>query len=594
MYLPYSYTKLAGAALRMTIGSAPTAAARPSRLSGVGRALGLQIALGSCAALIALAAALAPARVLAQGVRSDRTTYRPGIDVLDYHFRIDFPARPPIGAINVTAEIALRRTAPVDTLVLDLLAPMQVSDVSVNSAPARFTRDSSTVRIALPGGSGDSLAVALRYRGAPADGLVIRTDSAGRWTAFGDNYPDRARHWLATVDHPSDKATVSWDVRAPLGSRVVANGDLIEESPETAPAGATPMVLTRWRTNRPIYTAVMVIGVAPFAVFELGASACSLSEFPGCVRQSVWVAPETRSTLPGAFARAGDIVAFFARLVAPFPYEKLAHVMSATRYGGMENAGAIFYADGIFRRNAMSESLIAHETAHQWFGDAVTETEWPHVWLSEGFATYFAALWTEFSQGESAFVAEMKRSRDQLVKTPLTASEPIVRAAVPDLGKLLNSNVYGKAGYTLHMLRGEIGDSAFFRGLRSYYLKYRHGNALTADLQRELEASSGAKLDWFFEQWLYRPGFAELTVSWRYDEARRAMSITVGQSERFQPYRLTMPIEITTASGRVIRTSVHVNASRVSTQPLTVPLDGPPRTVSFDPDASLLATISAK
>jgi aminopeptidase N len=547
------------------------------------------------AALVVLLAVSAHAPSLqAQGAARRSAGYRPGIDVVDYRFRVDFPARPPVSSIDVDAVISFRRTAARDTLVLDLLAPMQVSEARVNGNAARFSRDSTTVRVMLPKGNGDSLQVELRYRGLPADGLIIRTDSAGRWSAFGDNYPDRARHWLATIDHPSDKATVTWEVRAPLGLRTVANGDLLEESLEDVPLGATPMVLTRWRTNRPIYTAVMVIGVAPFAVYELGNTACNLAELPGCVRQSVWVAPEVRSTMPGAFARAGDIVALFSRLVGPYPYEKLAHVMSQTRYGGMENAGAIFYADGIFRRNAMGEGLIAHETAHQWFGDAVTEREWPHVWLSEGFATYFAALWTEFSKGDSAFRAQMTEMRDDLIKRPLTASEPIVRTAVPDLTKLLNSNVYEKAGFTLHMLRREVGDSAFFRGLRSYYQKYRHGNALTEDLQHEVEASSGTKLDWFFEQWMYRPGFAELTVSWRYDPVRRAISVTVGQGEHFQPYRLALPVEITMASGKVVRGKVQVSASRVSTTPLQVTLDGPPKLVRFDPDGSLLATITAR
>lgn len=527
----------------------------------------------------------------AQGATRRTAGYRPGVDVIDYRFHVDFPGRAPWTAIDVEAVISFRRTAPLDTLVLDLLAPMVVSEARVNGGVSRFTQDAATVRVALPKGSGDSLQVAMRYRGAPADGLVVRTDSAGRWTAFGDNYPDRARHWLATVDHPSDKATVTWEVRAPSGWRTVANGDLLEESLEDAPPGATPMVLTRWRTNRPIYTAVMVIGVAPFAVLELGNSACNLGEFPGCVRQSVWVAPDVRSTMPGAFARAGDIVSLFSKLVGPFPYEKLAHVMSQTRWGGMENAAAIFYADGIFRRGGLDEGLIAHETAHQWFGDAVTERDWPHVWLSEGFATYFAALWTEHSRGDSAFRAQMTQMREQIIKTPLTAAEPIVRTAVPDLGKLLNSVVYQKAGFTLHMLRREVGDSAFFRGVRSYFRKYRHGNALTEDFQREVEASSGSKLDWFFDQWMYRPGFAELNVGWRYDAARRLLTVTVAQGERFQPYRLTLPLEITSASGKVTRVTVRVPASRVGTIPLTAPLDAAPRLVRFDPDASLLATI---
>ena len=115
--------------------------------------------------------------------------------------------------------------------------------------------------------------------------------------------------------------------------------------------------------------------------------------------------------MPGPFARAGEIVQLFSRLVGPFPYEKLAHVQSSTRFGGMENASAIFYSDGTVSRRWNGEETIAHETAHQWFGDAVTEREWPHVWLSEGFATYFAALWTRAARGDSAFAQQMARIR---------------------------------------------------------------------------------------------------------------------------------------------------------------------------------------
>ena len=111
--------------------------------------------------------------------------------------------------------------------------------------------------------------------------------------------------------------------------------------------------------------------------------------------------------MPGPFARAGEMVQLFSRLVGPFPYEKLAHLQSSTRFGGMENASAIFYADAPFRGGGTREETIAHETAHQWFGDAVTEREWPHVWLSEGFATYFAALWTRAARGDSAFRDQM-------------------------------------------------------------------------------------------------------------------------------------------------------------------------------------------
>ncbi len=517
---------------------------------------------------------------------------RPGLDVLHYHFTVDFAPNAVDDTLTVTSALTVRRTAAADSLVLDLRAAMRVEAVTVNGGVVAAGRDTATVRIPLPAGAGDTLQVTVRARGLPADGLILRRDSSGTATAFADHFPDRARHWLATVDHPSDKATVEWTVRAPATHRVVANGELQEETPIPATATRPAMLLTRWRGVRPLYTAVMVIGVAPFARVELGNTACGLGELPGCVPQSLWITPDVRDYLPGPFARAAEMVALYARLVAPFPYEKLAHVQSSTRYGGMENASAIFYADNIYRRRAMSEGLIAHETAHQWFGDAVTTREWPHVWLSEGFATYFAALWAEHARGDTALVATLRAMRQDVLDSRVTFAKPVVDEALSDLKNVLNSNVYEKAGFTLHMLRLEVGDSAFFRAIRSYYDRHRHGNALTEDFQREVEGAAGRPLDWFFEQWLRRPGVAELAVRWRWDAAQRALVLTVTQGTRVPPYRLALALDVTDASGRTRRVRAQLPAARVATVPVPLDLEGAPRSVSFDPDASLLGTIT--
>jgi aminopeptidase N len=348
------------------------------------------------------------------------------------------------------------------------------------------------------------------------------------------------------------------------------------------------MVRTRWHTTRPIYTSVMVIGVAPFAVLELGATACGLGELPGCVAQSVWTTPVERAVVPGSFARAGDIVALFSRLVGPFPYDKLAHVASSTRYGGMENAGAIFYATELFKPGSPNESLIAHETAHQWFGDAVTEREWPHVWLSEGFATYFAALWSEHAHGDSAFRADLRKMRADVLRSAITTQKPVVDESLDDLRRVLNTNVYQKAGFVLHMLRREIGDTAFFGGIRAYYAAHRHGNAMTSDLQAEFEKASGRPLDWFFTQWLTRPGFMEMTPTTRWDAARRQLVLDVRQGTRFAPYRLSLSLDVTDASGVTTRVRVSVPAQVTSSQVVPVKLSAAPSAVVIDPDVSWL------
>ncbi|MBP9105153.1 MAG: M1 family metallopeptidase [Gemmatimonadaceae bacterium] len=551
-------------------------------------------ALALAALVSALAAAIPMPNVVEGQPRPSRTGgSRPGIDVLHYDFRVDFSPRGLDDTVRVASVVTIARTARADSLVLDLRPAMRVDETRVNGTVVTTRRDSASVRIPLPAGVRDTLRVEVRAHGRPTDGLIVRRDSSGSWTAFADHFPDRAREWLPTVDHPSDKATVEWTVRAPAAYRVVANGELQEETPEPAAGGRPELRLTRWRSVRPLYTGVMVIGVAPFATYELGRTACGLGELPGCVPQSVWITPDVRGYMPGPFGRAGDIVALYSRLVGPFPYEKLAHVQSSTRYGGMENASAIFYADKIYRGRTMSEGLIAHESAHQWFGDAVTTREWPHVWLSEGFATYFAALWSESAHGDSAFLDDMRRMRESVLADKMAMEKPIIDESLSDLRYVLNGLVYQKAGFTLHMLRREVGDSAFFRGIRAYYAKYRHGNALTSDFVAEMERSSGAKLDWFFDQWMKRPGVADLTVGWRWDEVRKSLVLTVSQGTQVPPYRLNVAVDVTDARGKVQRVRVTIPAARVATIPVALKVDTPPRSVRFDADVSLLGRLKA-
>ena len=534
------------------------------------------------------AAACLPALALAQ-TPSRTGSSRAGLDVLHYDFTVDFrrAARP--DTLDFVSELTVLRTASARSIALDLVTTLTVRDASVNGATVASTREGDQVVVPLPDGQRDTLRLRLRYTGRPADGLILSADSSGGWTAFGDNFPNRARQWLATVDHPSDKATVTWTVRAPSTHRVIANGELLEETPENTRTG---MTVTRYATARPLYTAVMVIGVAPFAVFELGNTACGLGELPGCVRQSVWITPDVRDYMPGPFSRAAEMVAWMSRVIGPFPYEKLAHVQSTTRYGGMENASAIFYADAIYRRRRMDEGLIAHETAHQWFGDAVTTREWPHLWLSEGFATYFAALWTEHAHGDSAFRADMTGMRASVLGLQMAATTPVVNTQLANVANVLNGLVYQKAGFVLHMLRREVGDSAFFRAIRSYYQAHRHGNALTDDFRRAVETAAGRPLDWFFDQWMHRPGTAELEVGHQWDAGRRVLEVTARQGGAVPPYRLNLALDVTDASGRTERVRVTLPAARVATVPVAVKLTGAPRAVVVDPDVSILGRVT--
>jgi aminopeptidase N len=515
---------------------------------------------------------------------------RRSVDVLDYDITLDVPDSGRF--IRGDATLTIARPASANSLTLDLLDPM-VREVAVNGAAVRSTRTRETLDVPLPPWSGrtDTLRVRVVYEGEVTDGLIATRDEMGRWTYFGDNWPNRARHWIPSVDHPSDKATVTWTVRAPSKLTVVANGLRVDQRPLVGAKDASPRTLTRWRESRPIPVYVMVIAAAPLVERSLGETACGFAERARCVVQSVYVDPELADYPPGNFSEAPRIVEYFGRLIAPFPYGKLAHLQSATRFGGMENASAIFYSDEAFEKRNVSVGLIAHETAHQWFGDAVTPREWPHLWLSEGFATYFDALWTERSRGDSAFRAQLRALRTDVIGAKVVATRPVIDMTERTLMSLLNANSYQKGALVLHMLRREVGDTAFFSALRDYYMAHRHGNALSSDLQAAVERAAGRPLDWFFDQWLRRPGFPELTIRWAHDTASRRVVVAVEQSERFGLWRVPLDIAIATSDGlRTVR--VDIPASRTARVTVPIELSARPDRVVFDPGDDLLATIA--
>jgi aminopeptidase N len=530
-----------------------------------------------------LAACLGASPLAAQSIRP----YRPAFDALDYAITIELPDS---GALIHGAEtLRVQRTAPSDSLVLDLL-DLEVTRASVNGRTARFWPVNGGVAIALPKGGTGQFEVTVDYGGAVQDGLIARRDSAGRWTYFGDNWPNRARHWIPSIDHPSDKATVTWHVIAPASQTVVANGKLVSTRDVRGRDGSAKKEWT-WREGRRIAPYLMVIAAAPLVAYDLGDTACGLAEIQRCVPQAVYTAPEQRSFSPGPFARAGEIVQLFASLVGPFPYEKLDHLQSSTRFGGMENASAIFYADGGFRRGTMGDGVVAHETAHQWFGDAVTERDWPHLWLSEGFATYFAALWTRAARGDSAFRVQMAGIRRTILADSVSvAKRPVIDTIETNLLALLNRNSYEKGGFVLHMLRAEVGERAFFNALRSYYATFKHSTATTDDLRAAMEREAKRPMSWFFDQWLRRPGFPSVTAEWSYDAGAKEVAISVNQTSAFGNYQFPLTIAVVDSAGGQHRATVNMSESGAAGV-VRVPLASAPADVVLDPDVVLLAQL---
>ena len=228
---------------------------------------------------------------------------------------------------------------------------------------------------------------------------------------------------------------------------------------------------------------------------------------------SSWVYYQNRDEGFYDYAIAPPILDFFHTHVGPYPFEKLANVQAKTQYGGLENAGAISYFENSVSGNRTIENLFAHEIAHQWFGNSATEANWHHLWLSEGFATYFTNLYVEHHHGRQDFVELLVKQREQVVKYYHMKPAPVVNASVKDYMKMLNANSYQKGGWVLHMLREKVGNEKFWAAIQAYYKRYQYSNAYTKDLKDVFEEVTEIELDPFFEQWIFTPGHPQIKVS---------------------------------------------------------------------------------
>jgi aminopeptidase N len=303
------------------------------------------------------------------------------------------------------------------------------------------------------------------------------------------------------------------------------------------------------------------------------------------------VYPEDVEKAAPSFRRAAEMVDWFTETIGPYPFEKLANVQSATRFGGMENASAIFYSERGIASGRSIEGTVSHEIAHQWFGDAVTEADWHHLWLSEGFATYFGALFFEAADGVEDFRGRMEQSRQRVLGSADT-DRPIVDEEETDLFALLNDNNYPKGGWVLHMLRGLIGDEAFFAGIRAYYARHVHSAVLSEDFRAVMEEASGRELDWFFEQWLHAPGYPtfEVATEWAAASGGSGGTLTVRvrqiQKDAWPTFRV--PIELMVVQdGREHRSRVEVSG-RETVLRVDLPGRAAPSRVGLDPDGWVL------
>jgi aminopeptidase N len=514
--------------------------------------------------------------ILISALRADTYTRQPGIDVVHYEISIEL-ADGSDSIAGVTRVHVMANQGGAGEMWLNL-KDMIVEQVRISDKERPFRHQDG--RLSFDFGrtyrQGEIAIVEVRYHGKGGrQGMLIGKNKHQRQVYFAENWPDRARHWFPSVDHPSDKATVEFNVTAPAQYDVIANGRLLETR-----SLLDGRKLTRWSERLPIPTYCMVIGVAEFSVIHPDNAA----DIP----LTLYVYPQDRAAAERKFARTKLVLEYFRDLVGPYPYEKLAQVESTTRIGGMENAGNIFYAEGSFQRAEISEEPVAHEIAHQWFGNSVTESDWDHLWISEGFATYLSALFYEHLEGAETMKRIMARSSDAVKRFHQKRATPIIDPDLTDLMAKLNAFNYQKGAWTLHMLRKLLGSEVFFKGVRRFYSLYAHKNAATEDFQRVMESVSGTSLQEFFRQWFYQPGWPDYHVSWKWNDASREAEITVTQAQNTGLFDMPLELAFQTEAGRELR-SIRVFAQ---SETFRIGLPQRPTALEVDPDEWVLKSVT--
>lgn len=518
--------------------------------------------------------------VVAISATADTFPRQSGVDAIHYLFHLTFNDETDELVGWATVDLHFVNDG-VSEFTLDLASPadgkgMTVSEIISAGAALKYTHQADKLRILLdsPPRAGERRRFTIKYRGVPAGGLRILKNKYGERSFFSENWPNKARQWLPMIDHPYDKATSEFIIIAPARYQVVANG-LLQEETDLGDGRR----LTHWKQSVPIASWLNAIGLAQFAVHHAG--------LVKGVPLQTWVYHQDRDAGIAYFETAArQALEFFSESIGPYSYEKLANVEAAGFGGGTEHASAIFYGENsIISRPGIG--LIAHEIAHQWFGDSVTETDWDDVWLSEGFATYFTLLFTEHFQGRDAFVAGLNRSRQTVLELETKNPAWAVRHNnLSDMRQVLNQLIYQKGGWTLHMLRCQMGTEKFWEGIRDYYHQYRDGSASTADFQRVMEEHSGRDLSWFFQQWLNRAGSPVIEGGWQYDAGAKQIRIELSQMQPGEAFRLALEIGI--AADGVPQPRIEKIELNRKRQRFEIAAEKEPASVALDPNTCVL------
>jgi aminopeptidase N len=443
-----------------------------------------------------------------------------------------------------------------------------------------------TVRLRERASPGDTVVFTLAYHTHPERGLYF---VPRRHVIWSQGEADETRAWIPTYDYSNDKTTWEFLVTADSAYKVLSNGKLLS----VTPVDGGKENVWHWSQEEKASTYLYSVVVGPFTILH--------DHWRG-KPVDYWVYPDTVDAGWRAFGETPSMIELYSRLLdVPFPWDKYDQsAIPDFTYGGMENVSATTQTDFALQGPGTDpmqggRSLVAHELAHQWFGDYETTANWANIWLNEGFATYMESVQNEKTRGWDAAQLEWYQQQQQGMAADRRQARPIVwgvNELTNPMGLFFSGHVYQKGAQVLHQLRRLLGDKVFWAGMHRFLVDNAHKATTTKDLVDAFEKTCGCHLGWFFNQWVYGIGYPQLDVTRRWDPASKILHVTVKQ---VQPTDSTRPlfkfpttIRVITADS-VVRDSVMVQAAKSQTFDMSLPSE--PQSFRFDEGGWLLGTV---
>src|SRR5262245_12135849 len=506
-------------------------------------------------------------------------TNQDDFDVTHYKLELAFAPTTQIvsGTVTITGKSLVAGLSHID---LDFYDNMTISAIVTGTTSLTYTRANNVLTVNLDRlyAAGESWTVAITYSGHPMnvdDSFVFTQISGGSVLMASLSEPYGARTWWPSKDRPDDKATAEMIYTVPQNYTATSNGLLTSVTTDT---GAGTKTYT-WVTNYAITTYLISVRAYPYSSFSHTYTPIGGGSMPVVY----YVYPPSLSNAQISFSATPSMITYFAQKFGEYPFVSEKYGMSAFQYGGaMEHQGNTSYGASLINGTHSNDRVIAHELAHQWWGDAVSPRTWADIWLNEGFASYCEALWQENVGGTAAYRTAMQG----FYRTTWGPS-------VYNPTNLFGTTVYYKGAWVQHMLRHVVGDAAFFQAQRDWYANHKYGVGDTAGYQAQVEASSGgASLDWFFDEWVYGPSMP--TYSWYWSSANTGsgykLYLRIDQIQsNAEPFRMPIDVDVTTASG----TTRYVVQSSLVSEDFQIPLGAPPTAVALDPDNWILKVLTA-